>query len=201
MATEKQTAYLRIIRDIPGSTVQQLALAYDDRFGAGNGQSESSKAAYQCLAKMRSNGWIRAGEPSLGRGMGHHLTLVGGALAGLAPLPPTTLPGYAGKSYPGSPEPTRFVDGAGAPAMVGPVDSVHEQVRQAYAATQEPKLPKGDGSLYNIRSALQDAKRAHEKILDARGGPQVLVDIRFTHILRALDLLVDRLYGQTGMRG
>lgn len=185
MPTAKQTAYLRLTRDFPGITIQQLAKAFNERWHARTGQ-ETDKNAYQCVAKMRSAGWIRAGEPSLGRGLGHHLTETGVALAGLDAIPPGSPPVYSG-----SPKPTRFVDGLGAPAMVGPVVDVHEQTRQAYAEATAPK--RGDLVIHNIRMALQDARRAHEKIVDSRGGPQVLVDIRAAATIRALELITDRL--------
>jgi hypothetical protein len=71
------------------------------------------------------------------------------------------------------------------------------QLGRKPAPEPRPSSKGGDLSLYNIRSALQEARTVHDKILESRGGPQVLVDIRFTAIIRALDLLVERLYGRT----
>ncbi len=52
-----------------------------------------------------------------------------------------------------------------------------------------------DMQLYNIRIALKEARDVHDQIKDKRGGPAVLVDARFEALMRAMDLLVNKLYG------
>jgi len=73
-------------------------------------------------------------------------------------------------------------------------DSPLTQAAKGYAPPHSPPK-RNDLQLYNIRSAIQEARSIHEKILETRGGPAVMVDARFAALIRAVDLLADKVCG------
>jgi hypothetical protein len=193
---KKQAAILRIVADNPGLSQSAVGRKLVE---ADPGASKYSVAAIYALAEAvppspkRPNGrppyLRREGEPN---GPTRCYITDAGRTALLEHEAREAKPPAKGFMYKGSPEPTRFVP-SGFKA-VGPVIEVGPDGRQQYAAPHEPSK-RTDLSLLQIRTALQQARAAHEKIVDSRGGPQVLVDLRADATIRALDLLVDRLYG------
>lgn len=211
---QKQAAFLRIVRDNPGVTNNGASRIYREQ------TTDASKHNVKCLLAMMDAlppSGKHAGRPAYcerREGGGIYLT----------PEGVTAIADYDKRNgfvYRGKPMAPRFDEKQAAAAHTGSVVAGYTDPnggaqpfperdpeaptprRRAWemlpgrkpSPEPRPSSKGGDLSLYNIRSALQEARSVHEKILESRGGPQVLVDIRFTAIIRALDLLVERLYG------